>query len=491
VANADNNDVMVADISKDSETRIKGYIPTGWYPTCLVAGADTLYVSLGKGLHSRANYPAKTTPPEKGRQDQPFDYTGNCFEGYVSVVPVGSTAPLAEWTAKVQANTRFHMANVMKTEAKSDSIVPDAVGKPSPIDHVLYVVMENRTYDQMFGDMKEGNGDPYLCMYGEKITPNRHKLAREYTLLDNIYCNGEVSFDGHSWCDAAIATDEMQKQWTSGYSDHGDITNGDELQVPAAGYLWDAARRAGLSVKTYGEGDNSYIGGHAVPVDSRGTWGDGRDMDRVEGWIKDLHRAEKTGKLANFMIMSLGEDHTSGTTPGAFTPEACEASNDLGIGKIIAAASRSKFWKSMAIFFIEDDAQDGPDHIDAHRTFGLVVSPWVKRHYTDHTMYSQVGMIRTIELLLGLKPMTQFDAAATPMFSTFSRTAHVSPYEVAPETVDVNAKNTLKSPGATESLAMDFSEYDRAPAAALNRILWAAAKGPNVPYPATRHSYVK
>lgn len=492
VCNADNNDVMVADISNSKETRIRGYIPTGWYPTSVAAGDRDLYVAVGKGLQSRPNYPAKGKEPEKGRQKQPYDYTGNCFEGYVSAISVGDPAKLAAWTRQVKDNTRFHVANIRHTEKRSDSIVPDTVGKPSPIQHVLYVVMENRTYDQVLGDMKEGNGEPYLCMYGEKVTPNRHKLAREYTLLDNLYCNGEVSFDGHSWCDAAIATDEMQKQWTSGYSDHGDITNGEELQIPAAGFLWDSARRHGLSVKTYGEGDTDFLGGHAVPVDSRGTWPDvPRDMDRVDGWIKDLHDGERSGQLANFMIMSLGEDHTAGTTPGAFTPEAAVASNDVAIGKIIAAASRSKFWKSMAIFFVEDDAQDGPDHIDAHRTFGLVVSPWVKRHYVDHTMYGQVGMVRTIELLLGLPPMTQYDAAATPMFATFSRNAQVTPYDQAPAQTDLMAKNTPKSPGAKASLAMDFREYDRAPADELNRVLWAESKGANVPYPATRHSYVR
>ncbi|MDR3692165.1 MAG: bifunctional YncE family protein/alkaline phosphatase family protein [Fimbriimonas sp.] len=491
VANADNNDVMVADISNSKETRIRGFIPTGWYPTSVAADNSHMFVTVGKGLQSRPNYPAKSKEPDSGRQGQKYDYTGNCFEGYMTSVAVGPNSPLAKWTEQVRANTRFRANAVLKTVSKSDSVVPDTVGTGSPIKHVLYVIMENRTYDQVFGDMKEGNGEPYLCMYGEKVTPNRHKLAREYTLLDNLYCNSEVSFDGHSWCDAAIATDEMQKQWTSGYSDHGDITNGDEMQAPSAGYLWDLCRRHGLTVKTYGEGDVDYLGGHAVPVDSRGTWIGQRDKDRVDGWIKDLHSAEATGNLADFMIMSLGEDHTSGTRPGSYTPESCVASNDLAIGKIIEAASRSKFWKSMAIFFVEDDAQDGPDHVDAHRTFGLVVSPWVKRHAIDHTMYSQVSMVRTIELLLGLPPLTQYDAAATPMFGAFNRSARVVPYEIAPETVDLEAKNTKSSPGATASLGMDFSEYDRAPADKLNRVLWAEAKGVGTPYPAARRSFVR
>jgi YVTN family beta-propeller protein len=491
VANADNNDVMVADISNPAETHITGFIPTGWYPTSVAAGEDKLFIAVGKGLQSRANYPAKGNDPDKGRQGQAFDYTGNCFEGYLTSLPLNHFSTLGNWTAQVRSNTRFQIDKVLKTAMHSSSVVPDTVGKGSPIEHVLYVIMENRTYDQVFGDVKEGNGEPYLCMYGEKVTPNRHKLAREYTLLDNLYCNGEVSFDGHSWCDGAIATDEMQKQWTSGYSGHGDIINGEELQAPAAGFLWDLARRHGLSVKAYGEGDSEYLGGHAVPADSRGTWKGRRDMDRVDGWIKDLNTAERTGHLANFMIMSLGEDHTSGTAPGAFTPEAAVASNDIAIGKIVAAASRSKFWKSTAIFFVEDDAQDGPDHVDAHRTFGLVVSPWVKRRYVDHAMYSQVSMDRTIELLLGLPPMTQYDAAAYPMFDTFMKRPQLTPYDVAPAQTDLQAKNTPSSPGAKESLAMDFSEYDKAPADKLNRILWAEAKGANVPYPGVHRSFTK
>lgn len=489
VANADNNNVMVADISDPKATAIRGFIPTGWYPTAVATVADQLFVAVGKGLQSRPNFPAQRPEPETGRQGQKFDYTGNCFEGYISFLPKFSDAQLASWTKSAVANSPFHLAQIRTAIKHGDSVVPDTVGKGSPIDHVLYVIMENRTYDQVFGDLSEGNGDPRICMYGEKITPNRHKLAREYTLLDNLYCNSEVSVDGHSWCDSAMANDANQREWTSSYSDHGDIINADEVMEPTGGFLWDAARRAGLSVKAYGEGDNDYLGHHALPVDCRGTWHGNRDMDRVDGWIHDLHEGERNGKLANLMIMSLGEDHTAGTTPGRFTPEAAVGSNDQAIGKIIAAASRSKYWKSMAIFFVEDDAQNGPDHVDAHRTFGLVVSPWVKRHAVDHTMYSQVSMVRTIELLLGLPPLTQYDAAATPMYGVFGSRASASPYDLAPALTDLLAKNTPKSPGAEQSLKMNLDEYDRAPEGDLNRILWAEAKGPNVPYPTTRTSF--
>lgn len=488
VANADNNDVMVADIGDPKQTHIAGFIPTGWYPTSVAATDDRLLVAVGKGLRSRANAPVKGEKPRGAAGTPKFDYIGNTLEGYVSFVKIGDAEQLKKWTAQVRAADPFYMANVRATAAKTTSIVPDEVGKSSPIKHVLYVIMENRTYDQVYGDLAKGNADPSLCMYGEKVTPNRHALAREYTLLDNFYCNGEVSVDGHSWCDAAIADDANERDWTSSYASHGHVTDAGEPEAPAGGYIWEIARKAGLSVKCYGEGTNSFVGGHAVPRDCRGTWPEGRDKDRVQGWIADLHAAEKTGQWANFQIMSLGEDHTRGTSAGAPTPNACVASNDVAIGKIVEAASKSRFWKDTAIFFVEDDAQNGPDHVDAHRTFALVVSPYVRRGIVDSTMYSQAGMVRTIELLLGLSPMTQYDTAAMPMFATFSKTPTAVQYKALPALVDLEAKNPARGVGAEASARMDFSEYDRAPADELNEILWAVAK-PGVPYPGSRRSY--
>jgi hypothetical protein len=253
------------------------------------------------------------------------------------------------------------------------------------------------------------------------------------------------------------------------------------MEIPTAGYLWDLCQRYGVSFKTYGEGSRQ------VPSANRGRWGDGRDMDRVKHWVKDLREAEKTGVLPHFMIMSLGEDHTTGTKPGTFAPEACVASNDLGLGRIVEAASRSRFWKEMAIFAIEDDAQNGPDHVDAHRTVGLVISPYCKRGVVDSMLYTTASMVRTIELILGLPPLTQYDAGATPMFNCFHRTSVLTEYTVATPKVDLLARNTDKSPGAKQSARMNFRHYDLAPEDELNRILWRAAKGPDVPYPTPIH----
>ncbi len=253
------------------------------------------------------------------------------------------------------------------------------------------------------------------------------------------------------------------------------------MEIPASGYLWDLCRRHGISYRNYGEG------ARRVPSSNRGKWVGQRDPEKAKCWIEELQEAEKTGLLAQFMIMSLGENHTSGTRPGAYTPDASVASNDIAVGQIVAAASRSRFWNEMAIFIIEDDAQNGPDHVDAHRTTGFVVSPYCKRGHVDSTLYTTASMVRTIELILGLPPLTQYDAAATPMFNCFQKRSQPTGYTLIMPQVDLNARNTTKSPFAKQSQAMDFSDYDRAPEDELNRILWYVAKGPDKPYPAPIH----
>jgi len=499
VANADNNDVMVVDVSNatsedarrnhESVSIVEGFIPVGWYPTALAVSADnrTLYVANGKGLASRANVPPLTQSPEKLHQPPAFDYIGRTLSGSISMIDRPDAARMSAYTEQVRRNSPFTPEQFHSAPVKSDSVIPDRVGAPCPIKYVLYIIKENRTYDQVFGDFQDaqghpaGNGDPALTMYGETVSPNHHQLARDYVLLDNFYCNGEVSADGHSWCDAAIATDYNQRSWILSYSRHGALPGNREMETPTAGYLWDLCKRQGVSFKNYGEG------ALRVPSANRGRWSGSRDVDRVKWWIEDLHKAEQTGVLPQFTIMSLGEDHTRGTTPGAFTPDACVASNDIGLGQIVEAASLSRFWKEMAIFVTEDDAQNGPDHVDAHRTAGLVISPYCKRGVVDSTLYTTASMIRTMELILGLPPLTQYDAGATPMFNSFSKHARLTPYHPRTPGVDVLAKNTAKSPGAKQSARMNFREYDRAPEDELNRILWAAAKGPDAPYPTPIH----
>jgi len=492
IANADNNSVMVVDISNPNTSVVNGFIPVGWYPTAVALSPDdqTLFVANGKGLSSRANVPPQRPDPRKLHRPPPFDHIGRTLQGAVSVIPRPDAPQMAAYTEQVRRNSPYTPETLRRVGMKSNSVIPDEVGQPCPIKYVLYIIKENRTYDQILGAFKDakgrpaGNGDPNLVMFGEEVTPNHHQLARDYVLLDNLYCNGEVSVDGHSWCDAAIATDFNQRSWIMSYSKHGRLPGNEEMENPAAGYLWDLCQRHGVSYKNYGEG------AQRVASVNRGTWTGERDMDKVQHWIDDLHAAERTGTLPRFTIMSLGENHTRGTTPGAFTPDACVASNDLGLGKIVAAATRSRFWKEMAIFVIEDDAQNGPDHVDAHRTVGFVISPWCKRGFVDSTLYTTASMIRTMELILGLPPLTQYDAGATPMFNCFRKTAKLTAYHPLTPKVDLSARNTAKSPFALQSQQMDWSEYDRIPEDELNRILWFVTKGPDVPYPAPIHRAV-
>jgi YVTN family beta-propeller protein len=499
VANADNNCVVVVNISDslseearrngESVSVVEGFIPVGWYPSAVACSPDnqTLLVANGKGLASRSNVPPTTEDPRRLHKPPPFDYIGRTLQGSISFISRPDAPGMAAYTEQVRRNSPYAPDQFKRAALKNSSVIPSEVGAPSPIKYVLYIIKENRTYDQVLGDFVDakgkpaGNGDPNLTIYGEAVTPNHHQIAREYVLLDNLYCNGEVSVDGHSWCDAAIATDFNQRSWILSYSRHGKLPGNQEMEIPAAGYLWDLCKRQGVSFRNYGEG------ARRVPSANRGTWSSGRDMDRVKGWIEDLQAAEKTGVLPRFMIMSLGENHTRGTTPGAFTPDACVASNDLGLGQIVEAATRSRFWKEMAIFVIEDDAQNGPDHVDAHRTVGLVISPYCKRGMVDSTLYTTASMLRTMELILGLPPLTQYDAGATPMFNCFGKTAKITPYQPLTPKVDMFAKNTERSPGAKQSARMNFRDYDLAPEDELNRILWACAKGPDVPYPTPIH----
>ncbi len=454
VANADNNNVLVADISDRRRARTLGFIPVGWYPTAVaVSPTGTLIVANGKGLASRENYPARTPDPVRLHRPPVFDAPGKQFQGSLSFIAPPSTSQLAEYTEQVRRNTPYTPETLAKAPVKSDSVIPDAAPAagttPCPIRYVLYIVKENRSYDQVFGDFrnargkKVGNGAAELVMFGEEVTPNHHALARDYVLLDNLYSNAEVSHDGHSWASGALATDYTQRAWMMAQSGRGSLPGNPEMATPAAGYLWEQCRRSGIPYRFYGEL------GAAAPSSQRGTWIEGRDMDRVQGWIQDLETAEKTGELPRLMVMSLPEDRTFGATQGVATPDACVASNDIALGRIVAAASRSRFWKEMAIFVVEDDAQGGPDHVDSHRIPGLVISPWAKRGVVDSTHYTTAGVLRTMELILGLPPMTQYDAAATPLFRSFREASagpKVTQYVPLVPKVDVHAVNPANSP---------------------------------------------
>jgi YVTN family beta-propeller protein len=510
VANADNNCVAVIDVSVPGKSQVKGFIPTGWYPTAVAVSPDgkMLLVGVGKGNQTRPNPIDKDTKNDKsipayGRL--PFPYIGTTLSGALSIVPVPDDKQLASYTAIVYRNCPYSDKLLTASPHPDKTIIPNRPGEPSPLKYIIYIIKENRTYDQVFGDIKEGNGDPSLVMFGEKVTPNHHKLAREFVLLDNLYCNGQVSRDGHPWSTMAYNTDYIARDWHLTYSNRKGVDDDDEgrLSNAPSGYLWDACKRAGLSYRSYGEygkrvsssgdGDSKMEGrvpglvGHICPeygipkVKGQRI----RDTENVEIFLKEYRQFDKEDKMPRFIVMSLGEDHTTGTTPGTYTPQACVASNDLALGRLVEAVSRSRYWKETAIFVIEDDAQNGPDHVDAHRTVGLVISPYTKRHAVDRTQYSTVSMIRTMELILGLPPLSQYDAAARPMYACFTHKADFTPYTHEAARIDLATKNTEKSYGAKRSNRMDFSDYDLADDFELNEILWRSIKGVDAPMPPT------
>jgi YVTN family beta-propeller protein len=498
VANAGNNAVAVIDVSTRGHSRVIGFIPTGWYPSALAVTPDnrTLLVGIAKGLRSMPNVPGVThrgmTQPDGSGRDT-FDYIGDVMSGALEIVPLPEADRLAAYTRQVLAN--MPKPGPLLSTSDSSGLPPQGA-----IRHVLYIIRENRTYDQVFGDIKQGNGDPRLVLFGEKVTPNAHALARQGVLLDNLYCDGEVSQDGHQWCDAAYCTDFTERATASAYGGHGTLDGDERLTDSPAGYLWDNCRRHGISYYSYGEAArfqsnrsgppvftfDSGLKGHTSEEFAKLRALGARDTERMQPFLNDLAHAEKTGVWPGFTVMHLREDHTEGTAPGAFTPVAHVAANDLALGRIVEAVSHSRFWPTTAIFVIEDDAQDGPDHVDAHRTVGLVISPYTRRGIVDSSFYTTSSFVHTMEILLGLPPMTQFDAVAHPLSASFqprpNDPARVV-YVAMPAQVDLLAKNPVNGPGAQASAKLDFSDDDRCDPQTLNRILWSALH-PGQPMPA-------
>jgi YVTN family beta-propeller protein len=511
VANADNNNVAVVNIAEAEEYNVMGFIPTGWYPSSLALTPDgkKLYVGNGKGMGGYSNVRGPGSPLVSDGSKEGLGSIKQLMKGSVEIIDLANLKnDIKRYTQECLKNSPY--SDELLTLAKApkigvNSIVPREVGMGSPIKHILYIIRENRTYDQVFGDLKQGNGDPRLTIFPRKVTPNAHKLAEEYVLFDNLYCDGEVSVDGHSWSNSAYATDFNEKLWPVTYGGWSSAFPS-AAYIPSAGHLWDLAQKKGLTYRSYGEyasrsSDGTTmeaaqgVGGLLGHVSQKFKLPGMRDTDNARVFLEELDAFEANfdskdplKRLPNFSVMSLGEDHTQGTQPGAPTPVAAVANNDWAVGQIVERLSKSKYWSETAIFIIEDDAQDGPDHVDARRTVGLVVSPYSKKKGVDSTLYTTSSMIRTMELLLGLPPMTQYDAAATPMYAAFTNPGDLTPYTLMPPEVDVNAKNTLRAWGARESMQMDFSAYDRTPMFALNEIVWKSVKGPKseMPLPVRR-----
>ncbi len=508
VANADNNCVAVIDIAVPQKSQVKGFIPTGWYPTAVALSPDnrTLFVGVGKGNQSKplrqdaAVQRRFDAGPLKGnaKPGRPLPYVSTTLTGALSVVPLPDDKQLAEYTTTVYRNCPYSDDLLSNAPYPHQTAIPTKLGEPSPIKHVIYVIKENRTYDQVFGDIKKGNGDPSLVMFGEAVTPNHHKLANAFVLLDNLYCNADVSRDGHPWSTMAYATDYTARDWHLTYSGRRGVLDDEEgnLTKAPSGYLWDACARQGLSYRCYGihgtggeparrakmEARSPSLVGHYCPEYTTDLQRQ-RDTAKLEIFLKEFRDFETKDTLPRFLVMHLGEDHCLGTTPGRHTPQACVANNDLALGRLVEAVSTSKYWPQTAIFVIEDDAQDGPDHVDSHRTVGLVISPYVKRGFVDSNQYSTASMLRTMELILGLPPLSQYDAAARPMFACLTDKPDLTPYKHEPPRIDVNAVNAKTAYGAERSSKMDFSDYDQIDDAELNEILWRSIKGKDAPLP--------
>jgi YVTN family beta-propeller protein len=501
VANANINAVGVFDVALPGKTRSLGFIPSGWYPTSVRVTPDgkQLLIANGKGNVAKAN--PQGPQPVKGKSTE--QYIAKLLRGTLSIIdlPPEKDAPqqLAAWTAEVLKCTPLRPDAQVSAKRPEGNPIPERVGDPSPIKHCIYIIKENRTYDQVFGDMPEGNGDAKLCLFPEKVTPNHHKLALDFVLLDNFYVESEVSADGHEWTMAAYATDFVEKTWPLNYGhkkskfpypSEGVFPVG----IPASGYLWDRAREAGVSYRSYGE----FVQNSAKPGQPSTTrikslqghfdpwfWGfdmQYSDLKRADRFISELKRFEGEGEMPRLQILRLPNDHTHGVTAGSRTPTAYVAENDAALGRVVEAVSRSRFWASTAIFVVEDDAQNGPDHVDAHRTVALCVSPYSRKRGTDSTMYSTSSMLRTMELILGLQPMTQFDAAATPMFNSFGPKWDAAPFEALPANVDLQEKNGLAAWGS--DIKFNFAKEDAADDLLLNEVIWRSVKGSNQPMPA-------
>ena len=504
VANADNNNLAVIDVSERGKSHSLGYIPVGWYPTSIRYNSsdNQIYVANGKGLLPKPNRngPNPLLPP--GAVGTLREYIGGLMRGTMSIIPAPSPQDMAHYTKKAFACSPLKSDRSMQGSRRTaDNPIPGKVGDPSPIKHCIYIIKENRTYDQVFGDLPQGNGDRNLCIFPEHVTPNHHALVRQFVTLDNFYVEGEVSADGHEWSMAAYATDFVEKTWPLNYrkGGRGIFRYPSEGALPIAfspgGYIWDRCKEKGIDYRSYGEfvinakkeGDPGTVSmpvleGHFDPL-FRSFDMEYTDVDRAKRFITELNEFEKQDKLPGLIVMRLPNDHTSGTKVGAYTPIAAVGDNDLALGMVVEAISHSKFWKETAIFVVEDDAQNGSDHVDAHRTVALVISPYTKRKFVDSSMYSTSSMLRTMELILGLDPMTQFDAAALPMYESFQSKAELTPYEHLAANVDLNAVNPPDAPLSDVSATLDFTHEDAADDILLNEIVWKAVRGADAVMP--------
>jgi YVTN family beta-propeller protein len=525
VCNGTQNAVAVIQFDP-GQSKLRGLIPVGWFPGAVVYDARHRSIDVAniKGFTLGSTNKATGAP----------QYNSLHYRGSVSLVPVPGARSLDTLTQTALANMRYPLlaaANLPARVGQKPRPVPERVGEPSVFKHVIYIIKENRTYDQVLGDVPEGAGDPSLCIFGQHVTPNQHKMVRDFILLDNTYCCGAKSSDGHQWTDSALATDYMEKSYAGfprSYPGGGNIKSEDAMAYSPAGFIWDNAIAHGKTLRDFGEYTSDFRrwaepghqgapvyhdiyedlvnGTHKIELGSEPSIESVRpfmdsstvgfdlevpDVFRAARFIKALRNYEQEGRLPDFIIMWIPNDHTSGTKQGAPTPSALVADNDLAVGQILDAVSHSVFWKDTCLLAIEDDPQAGWDHISGYRTTAYVASPYTKRGRTVHTQYNQTSLVRTIELMLGLPPMNQMDATATPMFDCFNEQPDFTPFEDVSNDVPLDQLNPAPKKISDRLLREDayisdrlpFDKEDQCPEKVLNHILWRAVKGSTVPYP--------
>ncbi|MFO1050685.1 MAG: alkaline phosphatase family protein [Planctomycetota bacterium] len=529
VANGTQNAIGVIRFEPEDrgDSKLLGLIPVGWFPGALVfdAARDRILCANVKGIGF--GRPCKS--------DGRAEFNSHQYHGSLSLVPVPDASALARLTAQVDVDLRrdaIEQALLPPRAGQPPRAIPERIGEPSPIRHVVYVIKENRTYDQVLGDIPRGNGDPSLCVFGERETPNQHAIAQQWVLLDNTYCAGILSADGHQWSTTAFATDYMEKSFAGfprSYPDGMGEDEKDALAYAPSGFLWDHAVERGISLRNYGEfcqprvrwrdparkgdvdfaacwrtcrGSDKDVVFEAEPVvrslipftprDYVGWEMSVPDQYRADVFLAELRQFEHDGTFPQLTIVCLPNDHTSGTSAGCPTPAACVADNDYALGRIVEGLSHSRFWSQMAIFVIEDDPQAGWDHVSGYRTTCYVASPYAKRGTTVGTQYNTTSILRTIEQILGLPPMNAFDASATPMWDCFTDTPDATPFRLRAANVPFDQMNPAPTAIADPQLrrdaelsaTFDFAQVDRAPEDLLNRILWRAQRGSALPYPA-------
>ena len=505
IANADNNCLAVFDVTEIGNSKSKGFIPVGWYPTNVKVVGSKIYVTNGKGFSSFAN-PLGPDPYNQNAQmavqkgllknTKEVQYIGGLMKGTLSIINTPSEKQLGLYSAAVYENTPYTKINEEKSNAEIGSVIPQKLGDPSAIKYVFYIVKENRTYDQILGDMKEGNGDTSLCLFGEKYTPNQHALAKEFVLLDNFYVNGEVSADGHNWTLGGYANDYLEKNWVTSYGGRGGNYDAEGTRAIANnknGFIWDYAKRAGVSYRTYGEFADNYkanlpvLENHFCPYFT--SWDQAvRDTTRVGQWKRDFDSLLSKNAVPRLNTMRLINDHTEGMKLGKPSPYAHVADNDLAVGMLVDYLSKSPIWNETVVFIVEDDAQNGPDHVDAHRSPAFIAGGYVKRGFVDHTAYTTTSILKTIELILGMQPMSQYDAGANALWRCFDKTPNAKGFITKPLQFDINEKNTVRSAMQRKSETFNFKKEDSINDHDFNEVLWKGLKGESAMVPAPKRA---